>query len=45
MKIRVISAIIMIVLGGVLIYFGGVYLGAAVFICSVIGVFEFYRAF
>lgn len=45
MKIRVISAIIMIALGGVLIYFGGVYLGAAVFICSVIGLFEFYRAF
>ena len=45
MKTRIISAIIMIVLGGVLIYFGGIYLGAAVFICSVIGLFEFYRAF
>lgn len=42
---RIISAIIMIAIGGVLIYFGGVYLGAAVFLCSVIGLFEFYRAF
>lgn len=42
---RVISAIVMIAIGGVLIYFGGVYLGAAVFLCSIIGLFEFYRAF
>lgn len=42
---RVISAIVMIAIGGVLIYFGGIYLGAVVFICSIIGLFEFYRAF
>ena len=45
MKTRVISAIVMIALGGVLIFFGDIYLGAAVFLCSVIGLFEFYRAF
>lgn len=45
MRTRVISAIVMIALGGVLIYFGGIYFGAAIFLCSVIGLFEFYRAF
>ena len=45
MRTRVISAIVMIAAGGVLIYFGDIYFGAAIFLCSVIGLFEFYRAF
>lgn len=45
MRTRIISAVIMIIIGGVLIYSGGVYFGAALFLCSVIGLFEFYRAF
>lgn len=45
MKTRVISAIVMIALGAVLIYLGGVYFGAVIFLASIAGLFEFYRAF
>lgn len=45
MKVRVISAIIMILIGGALIYFGGLALCIAAFLFSCIGLFEFYRAF
>ncbi len=45
MKTRVISAIVMIVLGAVLIYLGGIYFGAVIFLASIVGLFEFYRAF
>ena len=45
MKIRVISAVIMILIGGALIYFGGLAMSIAVFLFSCVGLFEFYRAF
>lgn len=45
MKTRVISAIIMILIGGALVYFGGLAMSIAVFLFSCVGLFEFYRAF
>ena len=45
MKTRVISAIIMIALAVLFIYLGGVYLGTLVFLCAVVGLYEFYKAF
>ena len=45
MKTRVISAIVMIALGILFIYLGGIYLGALIFLCSIVGLYEFYKAF
>lgn len=45
MKTRVISAIVMIALAAVLIYLGGIYFGVAIFLVSLVGLYEFYRAF
>ncbi|MBE7056812.1 MAG: phosphatidate cytidylyltransferase [Ruminococcaceae bacterium] len=45
MKTRVISAIVMIALAAVLIYFGDIYFGVAIFLVSLIGLYEFYKAF
>ena len=45
MKKRVISAIVMIVIAVVAIYFGGYVLGAVVLYFAAVGLYEFYRAF
>ena len=45
MKTRVISAIVMIAFAAVIIYLGGIYFGATIFLVSIIGMYEFYKAF
>ncbi len=45
MKVRVISAMVMIALAAVLIYLGGIYFGIGIFLVSLIGLYEFYKAF
>lgn len=45
MKVRVISAIVMIAIAAVLIYLGDIYFGIAIFLVSLIGLYEFYKAF
>lgn len=45
MKVRVISAIVMIAMAAVLIYLGEIYFGIAIFLVSLIGLYEFYKAF